>query len=874
VRMLQPEPDPEATPDNPLPQPIALPAGSAATPAQPLADEDIGPDSDARRGSRFRVSLHGQMDLLVAAGAVAALIGAGLVMLATASAAAPVLLGAGAGAGVAAAAMLARARLSFSRPLAKLAQTTHVLAASDAVSFADTLRAMTQGDLTRHLELQAQPLRVAAAPEVSLVVEEVNSVVRRLQESAREFNTVTDEPCRRLVYVGASSFLQGHRCGQAMGEALGGRGQVLVMTASFGNGDLELRRNAFESRLRERFPGIAVVDDVENDYDPAGTYALTRTYLKRYPGLSGIYSTEAVGVGGAARAVAEAGKAGTIKVMCHDLVDETMPYVVEGAITATVGQDPYAQGHDSAIHLFNHLATGWRPQNPIMLTEMDLVTPDNWSRFWQKGKGVIESQSMAERRAKPIRASDRRLKIAVLGIEDNPFWNAVRAGALAARAELKSMNAEVEWIVPEPDKCFDLQIRGAAIDELVARGYSGIATPVQSAGLIPYINRAVARGVAVATFNAEASSLRALMSDLTERAQQLLTVSNDMAASATSSREATRQIAGTVGQMAAAVNDEAVAVNRVTTRIQGLAGSMAEIATSAREQSQAAERLSGATSEIARAIQSASYSASAVAAATTQSAATAQQGTEAIRNTLQQMESIQAAVDSSAATIAETNKLSERIGDIVVTIDEIADQTNLLALNAAIEAARAGEQGKGFAVVADEVRKLAERSQAATREIATIVRTVQDSAARAAAAMDAATKKVQQGAGLARDSGQALDDLLASARATQVQTETLVASHEAVANVMGALETSIDSVSVAVARNIGTAETASASIREALEIVENVSAISEENAASAERVAGSTQEVSAQTEEVNTAALALTQFARELEASTARFTIS
>jgi methyl-accepting chemotaxis protein len=259
---------------------------------------------------------------------------------------------------------------------------------------------------------------------------------------------------------------------------------------------------------------------------------------------------------------------------------------------------------------------------------------------------------------------------------------------------------------------------------------------------------------------------------------------------------------------------------------------------------------------------------------TKRQAETALQGTEAVRSTLAQIESIQVAVDSSAVTISETNELSGRIGEIVVTIDEIADQTNLLALNAAIEAARAGEQGKGFAVVADEVRKLADRSRSATREIATIVDTVQASAGRAAASMDVATKKVKRGAELARDSGQALDHLLASASDTREYTDTLIASYEAVDRGMDEVSTSIGIVSLVASKNTETAAAAALNIREVTQLVDNVAAISEENAASAESVTATVQEVAAQTEEINAAAVSLNRFARELEASTAQFTVN
>ncbi|MDR0703328.1 MAG: methyl-accepting chemotaxis protein [Azoarcus sp.] len=135
------------------------------------------------------------------------------------------------------------------------------------------------------------------------------------------------------------------------------------------------------------------------------------------------------------------------------------------------------------------------------------------------------------------------------------------------------------------------------------------------------------------------------------------------------------------------------------------------------------------------------------------------QGGDVIRDTVARMREMAESVDNSSTTIAELGKQSERISSIVQVIKDVADQTNLLALNAAIEAARAGEQGRGFAVVADEVRKLAERTSAATGEIASMISAIQESSHSAVRAMSHAAKQVDQSVSLADRAGNAISNI-------------------------------------------------------------------------------------------------------------------
>jgi methyl-accepting chemotaxis protein len=757
---------------------------------------------------------------------------------------------------------------AVARPLARLSAATTELADSDVASLSDAMAAIAEGDLTRKVSIGSQTVKPDGAAEVARLAAGIARIKSRLSESAVQLGSMTDEACNRVFYVGADGYMQGLTCGDLMGRTLGGSGRVAILTVPGHLGHV-VRRKGFEGILRERYPGIEIVETEDIELEFGAARDQMTALLRRHTGLAGVYATLAAS--GTAQAIADAGLTGRIALICHDIQDEAMPYVVKGVTTATVGQDPFGQGHDTVVHLFNHLVAGWQPPDARLLTAMDLVTDANAAQFWQDGRGVVESPQMAARRPRPMKAADRRVRIAVIGLEDGAFWFGVKAGVEAAASELRQLGADVEWICLEPTRGFELERRQEAMLRLAGEGWDAIATPVIDARLVETINRVVASGVPVATFNSESSSLRGLMSELTRQAQKMIAVSDQLASSAHSSGEATGQIADNVTQMAVAATNEASAMTRANASVERIADSVEAIAAGAKEQGEAADSLSVAAVDIAEAVQMAVSSTEAVVASTVEAVSTAERGSTAIRQTLKQMKSIQMVVESSAATIQETNSHAQQIGEIVGTIEDIAAQTNLLALNAAIEAARAGEQGKGFAVVASEVRKLAEKSAAATKEISTIINTVQDSAQRAAEAMDIAMVKVNEGSELAKHSGEALDQLLESAKGTQTQTGNVAKANQAVTDVMVGLAGAIDRVNGVITDNMAKSQQASAGIRETLEIVESVAAISEENAASAERVAGSTVLVSQQAEEVNAAAAALTGIARELQGSTARF---
>ncbi|MFH1686268.1 MAG: methyl-accepting chemotaxis protein [bacterium] len=270
--------------------------------------------------------------------------------------------------------------------------------------------------------------------------------------------------------------------------------------------------------------------------------------------------------------------------------------------------------------------------------------------------------------------------------------------------------------------------------------------------------------------------------------------------------------------------------------IHDINGGSAEVATAAAEVSSASEQMSrGAVTQTEQVIQvstaieqmaatvvETSKNATDASGAARTASDTAESGGKIVSDTIQGMQRIAHQVRASSDAIAKLSQSAQQIGEITTVIDDIADQTNLLALNAAIEAARAGEQGRGFAVVADEVRKLAERTGKATGEITDMIKGIQSETGAAVDDMESGLAEVDQGRELADKAGSALQEIMAVA--------------QSVDNMIGQIATATEEQSAAaeeIARN-----------------VERVSAVSKETAAGAEQSAIAAEQLNQQAEKL------------------------
>lgn len=234
----------------------------------------------------------------------------------------------------------------------------------------------------------------------------------------------------------------------------------------------------------------------------------------------------------------------------------------------------------------------------------------------------------------------------------------------------------------------------------------------------------------------------------------------------------------TSGQVASASEELSTTVSQITQRIGEQAAKAQQVATSASQMSTTVTEMAKNASNIAD------------SAKTTLSIAT--EGSGVVDKTVSEVQTIAEMVTQSSRMIISLGNRSKQIGEIIIVINEIADQTNLLALNAAIEAARAGEHGRGFAVVADEVKKLAERTTSSTKEIGGMITDIQRETAGSVKSMDECLKRVETGVSLSTKAGQSLAKIVESVGALQTMIEHIAASTEEMSATSGEISEYIE----------------------------------------------------------------------------------
>ena len=318
-------------------------------------------------------------------------------------------------------------------------------------------------------------------------------------------------------------------------------------------------------------------------------------------------------------------------------------------------------------------------------------------------------------------------------------------------------------------------------------------------------------------FNTMTDNLQSLVRHVTQTAEQVAASSEELTASAEQSAQATTQVAATISEVASGAVKQATAVDSTASVVEQMSAGIQQVAANANAVSGMADKTTSA----------------------------ANQGDKAVDAAMNQMKSIEKSVSSSAQVVTKLGERSKEIGQIVDAISGIAGQTNLLALNAAIEAARAGEQGRGFAVVAEEVRKLAEQSQEAAKQIASLISEIQTETESAVVAMNDGTREVKVGSEVVNTAGQAFKEIV---------------------SLIGEVSSQIREISAAIQQMASGSQQIVASVRD-------IDRISKEAAGQTQTVSAATEEQSASMEEIAASSQALAKMAEELQNAVRKFRV-
>lgn len=373
------------------------------------------------------------------------------------------------------------------------------------------------------------------------------------------------------------------------------------------------------------------------------------------------------------------------------------------------------------------------------------------------------------------------------------------------------------------------------------------------------------------SFETMTQNLRSLIGEIRSSAVSLSESSTGLSRAANEAGLATEQIAVTIQQVAQSNQTQATSINETAASVQQLEEAIKQISSGALSQVHGIEETSATISSMSISVQQVTGNSQEVAAVAAQAHEAVNRGSGTVRQTITGMQSIRQAVAGSAEKVKELGEYSGQIGTIVEAIDDIAEQTNLLALNAAIEAARAGEHGKGFAVVADEVRKLAERSSRATKEIATLISTVQAETMKAVTAMEQGAGEVESGVTLAENTGRAFEAIAEAVQITRRQSEEIAAAVQQMSGASSNVVKAMDEIAGVADGNTASAEKMAADSDQVSRAIEQIAALSQENSAAAEEVSAAAQEMTAQVQEVVRNVADLTDLADNLQSSVNMF---
>lgn len=347
-------------------------------------------------------------------------------------------------------------------------------------------------------------------------------------------------------------------------------------------------------------------------------------------------------------------------------------------------------------------------------------------------------------------------------------------------------------------------------------------------------------------------SLRETISKMTKNIDQISREYGNIAFAADKTNQATREISNKLHLVAQETGEQIERLQATLQAVEQMALAINGVSRGAQEQAQAVAEASRKMQKISEKIQWVTDHTRMAVQVTNEVSTSAQHGSKTIRESIERMQRIVESTRRVQEKAEGVGQNTRQIGIILETTQELAAQTNLLALNAAIEAARAGEQGKGFAVVADEVRKLAEKSVQATKEIATLIHNIQTSVSEMAQAIQVQGTEIDVGVQQSLDAREALEMILKGIEQVEGRIENMAKAADEIYAATQGLTTAMETVSAVVEENTAATEELSASASEVTQTIRIYADTSEQNLKRLNEVALAAEQIRDQVANVTT----------------------